>query len=196
MLTYKNNLKKLILPEYGRTIQNMVDHCVAIEDHDERMRCAETIVNTMWNLFPPTREPEVYRRKLWDHLAIMSDFRLNLDLPFDLVRPEVFSQYPDPVPTAYSRRIAHRQYGDLVVQMIDRAATMEPGPEQDALIMLLANHMKKTLLCDKAEVTDDARVFKDLMYLSHGAIRLDPSQVRLHEYKTLPTPSGKKKKKK
>lgn len=96
MLTYTNRLKKLILPEYGRNIQNMVDYCTAIEDRDERNICAATIVDAMQTLFPATGDAEEYRRKLWDHLAIMSNFMLDVDYPYELVDRRVFGDKPDP----------------------------------------------------------------------------------------------------
>lgn len=99
MLTYTNHLKKLILPEYGRNIQNMVDHCLTLEDREERTACAHTIVRAMMTLFPNnTSDREEYRRKLWDHLLIMSDFKLDIDLPFETVRPETFEGRPEPLP--------------------------------------------------------------------------------------------------
>ena len=84
MLTYKNHLKTLVLPEYGRNIQNMVDHCLTIEDRDERTRCARSIIDAMSILFPAQGDRQAARRKLWDHLAIMSGFELDVDLPFAL----------------------------------------------------------------------------------------------------------------
>ena len=85
MLEYNSQLKQLILPEYGRNIQQMVDHCMTIEDREERTRCAFTIVQIMGNMFPELRDVEDYRHKFWDHLAIMSDFKLDIDYPYDIV---------------------------------------------------------------------------------------------------------------
>lgn len=196
MLTYNNHLKKLILPEYGRNIQNMVDHCLTIEDREERKLCAESIINAMTILFPPTGDVREYRRKLWDHLAIMSDFQLDVDLPFELVRPEVFDAVPDRIDLADSAPIRYRHYGLFVQQLIEKAAEMEPGEERQALELLIANHMKKLMLAVNREGVEDAKIFKDLRMMSHGAISLDPEFVHLHEFKQAPTPSGKKKKKK
>ncbi len=196
MLTYNNHLKKLVLPEYGRNIQNMVDHCLTIEDREERTRCAESIIDAMTVLFPAVGDADEYRRKLWDHLAIMSDFQLDVDIPFELVRPEVFESFPDPVMQSMPSDIRYRHYGLFMQQLIDRASTMEDGDEKDALVLLLANHMKKLMLAVNKDGVDDAKIFKDLLYMSHGNISLSTDNVRLHEFKQAPTPSGKKKKKK
>lgn len=195
MLTYTTHLKKLVLPEYGRNIQRMVDHCLTIEDREERTRCAYTIIKTMEILFPAQGNAEDYRRKLWDHIAIMSDFALDVDLPFELIRPGSLVETPDPIPYE-NGDFDYRHYGLLLQHMISRAATMEPGEERDALVMLLANHMKKLMLAVNTDGVDDEKIFKDLRALSHGEITLDPAKVRLHEFKVAPTPAGKKKKKK
>ena len=82
MLTYNSQLKKLVLPEYGRNIQQMVDHCLTIQDRDERTRCAYTIVQNMANMFPMMRGETDYQHKLWDHLMIMANFELDVDCPY------------------------------------------------------------------------------------------------------------------
>ncbi len=195
MLTYTNQLKQLVLPEYGRNIQNMVDHCVTIADRDERNRCAHTIVAAMLALFPPTGgDPAEYRRKLWDHLIIMSGFELDIDLPFEHVDREVFADLPDTMPVAKPSDFKMRHYGANIPRMVDIAVAMEPGEERDALIYLIADHMKKAMVAFNREQVDDKRVFSDLRIMSHGAINLDPEQVRLHDFKAAPAPAKKKKK--
>ena len=156
MLTYTTHLKKLILPEYGRNIQRMVDHCLTIEDRAERTRCAATIVKTMEQLFPVQGNADAYRRKLWDHLAIMSDFALDVDVPFELVGRGSLDDRPEPL--NYDQAVfEHRHYGLLLQRTILRAAEMEEGEERDELVMLLANHMKKIMLAINPEVSTTRR---------------------------------------
>ncbi len=195
MLTYTTHLKKLILPEYGRNIQRMVDHCLSIEDRGERTRCAATIVKTMEALFPIQGNADAYRRKLWDHLAIMSDFALDVDVPFELVNRNDLDDQPAPL--SYDQGpFEYRHYGLLLQRTIARAAEMEEGEEREALTILLANHMKKLLLTVNPDSVDDAKVFKDLRILSNGAINLDPATVKRHDFKVTAAPTTKKKKKK
>lgn len=195
MLTYTTQLKKLVLPEYGRNIQRMVDHCLTIEDRGERTRCAATIVKTMETLFPSQGNTDAYRRKLWDHLAIMSDFKLDVDVPFELIRPDSLDQQPTHI--GYSQaEFGYRHYGQLIQHSIRHAVDMPDGEEKDALILLLADHMKKMLLTVNPDGVDDEKVFKDLYELSHGAIRIDPALIQLHDFKVVTPPAGKKKKKK
>lgn len=196
MLTYNNRLRPLVLPEYGRNIQNMVDHCLTIADRDERNFCAATIVDAMRTLFPPTGDPEEYERKLWDHIIIMSGFELDIDSPFGSVSPSTFDTAPDPVPSLRPGLLQFRHYGQLIPRLIDTACSMEDGDERNALITLIANQMKKTLLAANPEGVDDRRIYGDLRRMSHGAINVDADTVRIHEYKQAPTPSGKKKKRK
>ena len=198
MLTYNSQLKKLVLPEYGRNIQQMVDYCLTIEDRDERTHCAYTIVQNMANMFPQLRAETDYQHKLWDHLMIMSGFKLDVDFPFDdIIREESLDTKPDPI-TYELVPIKYRHYGKNIERMIERAATYPEGEERDALVMLLANHMKKLIFQISNEDVEDAKIFKDLAFYSKGEIRLDPSTHRLHEYKIVKQAqsTGKKKKKK
>lgn len=195
MLTYTTHLKKLILPEYGRNIQRMVDHCLTIEDRAERTQCAATIVKTMEQLFPIQGNADAYRRKLWDHLAIMSDFALDVDVSFDLVNRNALDDLPCPI--NYDQGpLDHRHYGLLIQRSIRVAADMPEGEKRDALVLLIANHMKKLMLAVNPEGVDDEKIFKDLYALSGGAIRLDANNVKLLEFKVAPSATGKKKKKK
>jgi len=197
MLKYNSQLKKLALPEYGRNIQQMVDYCCTIEDRDERNRCAYTIIQTMGNLFPQLRDEADYKHKLWDHLAIMSNFKLDIDYPYEVVKEENLETKPEPIPY-HLENIKYRHYGKIIEKMIERACQYPDGEEKDALVMLIANHMKKLIFQISKEDVDDAKIFKDLAHYSHGQIRLDPATHSLHEFKEAPTvqPAGKKKKKK
>lgn len=198
MLTYNSQLKTLVLPEYGRNIQQMVDYCITIEDRDERTHCAYTIVQNMANMFPQLRAETDYQHKLWDHLMIMSGFKLDVDFPFDdIIREENLETKPAPIQYELEP-IKYRHYGKNIERMIERAASYPEGDERDALVMLLANHMKKLIYQINNEDVDDRKIFNDLYHYSQGAIRLDPETHRLREYQVVvqPQTSGKKKKKK
>lgn len=194
MLTYNTHLPDLVLPEYGRNIQRMVDFCLTIENRDERTACAQSIIRSMGNLFPELRAPE-NAHKLWDHLMIMSGFRLDVDFPCEVISEADLATSPEPV--GYNQhRFAMRHYGKIAQDMVRKAAEMEAGPERDALVFLLANHMKKQMLAVNPDGVEDAKVFTDLYSISEGRIRLDASSVRLHEFKAQPVATVKKKKKK
>ena len=196
MLTYTNRLKKLVLPEYGRNIQNMVDYCLTIPDRAERSECAAAIVDAMRTLFPGTGDATEYERKLWDHVMIMSGFALDVDMPFECVAPDTFDKGPDPIYMDRPTKLQFRHYGRLIPSLIETACSLEEGAERQALVSQIANQMKKTMLAENPDGVDDYRILKDLRLMSHGAIEADPERVRLQDFKQAPTPSGRKKKKK
>lgn len=194
MLEYNTQLKQLILPEYGRNIQKMIDHCVAIEDREERTNCAYSIITAMSNLMQLQKNNDALN-KLWDHLAIMSDFKLDIDYPVEIIRQESLHSEPAPI-KKHGADFAYHHYGQYLENMITRAAEYPEGEERNALIMLLANHMKKTMLAVNPDGVEDERVFRDLAELSHGSIRLDPETTKLHLFQEAPAPATNKKKRK
>ena len=194
MLTYNTHLRPLVLPEYGRVIQSMVDHCLTIEDRDLRTRCAYSIIKAMKTLFQVNKNEEDAERKFWDHLAIMSDFKLDIDWPYEIIRPDSISSVPEPVPYDQSE-FTDRQYGRNLIMLIDTASSMEPGADRDALVVLIANQMKKASLAWDNEGASDDRIFSDLAAISDGRIVAEPDSVMLCEYQDAPK-LGKKKKKK
>lgn len=196
MLTYNTQLPPLPLPEYGRNIQTMVDYCLTISDREERTACAYSILAAMANLFHELKaQGGEYKHKLWDHLMIMSDFRLDIDFPCEVITRENLRTRPDTV--AYTASpIRFRHYGKNIQHTIDAAAEMEEGPEREELIRLIANQMKKSMLEHNADGIDDSRVFNDLAIMSEGRIRITPGQIKLREFVAPPKPTSKKRKKK
>ena len=170
-MDYNSNRKKLLLPEYGRHIQKMVDHCVTIQDKEEKTKCAHSIIGNMGNMFPHLRDVNDFKHKLWDHLAIMSDFQLGIETPFEL--PEKDTLYERPKKLAYNnQRIKYRHYGRTIEQMIEKAAEMEDGEHKKHLIMLIANNMKKSLLTWNKDFPGDERVFNDMKGISGGKLEI------------------------
>ncbi len=179
-MKYNTQEKRLALPEYGRNIQNMVDYCVTIPDRGERKRCADTIINIMGNMFPHLRDVNDFKHILWDHLAIMSDFSLDIDYPYEVIKKEDLYNRPQKLPYTQSR-IMYKHYGKNLEDMIKKATTYANGEEREQLIRMLANHMKKSFLTWNKEVVDDRKIFKDLEYLSEGNIVLDEDSHKLTE---------------
>ena len=120
MLEYNNQKEKLLLPEYGRNIQQMVEYCTTLETKEERNRCANTIIQTMGNLFPQLRDAPEFKHKLWDHLAIMSNFTLDIDFPYEVIKQENLQTTPQPI-YYQLESIKFRHYGKIIEQMICRA---------------------------------------------------------------------------
>ena len=179
-MKYNTEEKKLVMPEYGRNIQNMVDYCITIQYREERKRCADTIINIMGNMFPHLRDVNDFKHILWDHLAIMADFKLDIDYPYEIVKKEDLYSRPPRIPYNNSR-IRYRHYGKTLEKMIQKATEFEPGVEKDQLIKLLATQMKKSFLTWNKESVDDRKIFKDLDELSEGQIILDEEVHKLAE---------------
>ncbi len=179
-MKYNTQQQRLPLPEYGRSIQNMVDYAVTIEDRAERQRCANTIINIMGNMFPHLRDEPDFKHKLWDHLAIMSDFKLDIDYPYEIVKKD--NLYTKPEALAYPEgRIRYRHYGRTLEKLIVKAAEYPEGVERKQLIALIANHMKKCFMAWNKDQVEDLKIFEDLKEYSKGAIELKEEDIKLAE---------------
>ena len=189
-MDYNTNRKKLPLPEYGRNIQNMVDYLFTIEDKDKRNRSAQTVIDVMGNLYPYLRDVAEFKHKLWDHLAIMSDFNLDIDYPYEPPTPDTLLEKPKKVP--YNQNyIKYKHYGHTMELLIKKAIEME-GEEKEIIIEQLANQMKKLYLTWNKDAVEDGKIFMDLEELSHGNVEIG-SDIQLTETKAI---LGKPKKKK
>ena len=173
---------KLIMPEYGRNIQQMVAYALTIENREERTRCVQTIINIMGNLFPYLRDVNDFKHKLWDHVAIMSDFKLDIDYPYEVVKQENLYSRPEPIPYKNSR-IRYMHYGRNLEEMIDRVANYPDGETKNELIRLIANQMKKCFMTWNKEVVDDKKIFDDLRELSKGRLDISGDFLKLVEKK-------------
>ena len=183
-MRYNTQEKRLALPEYGRNIQNMVEYCVSIFDREERTRCANAIVNIMGNMFPHLRDVNDFKHILWDHLAIMSGFALDIDYPYEVIKQEDLYIKPNKLP--YSQgKITYKHYGKNLENMIKKATQYEEGEQKEYLISLLANHMKKSFLTWNKENVDDRKIFKDMGELSEGKIVMDETSHKLTESKEI-----------
>lgn len=198
-MDYNSNRKKLALPEYGRNIQNMVDYLLTIEDREKRNKSAQTVIDVMGNLFPHLRDVQEFKHKLWDHLAIMTDFQLDIDYPYEPPSPETLAEKPNKVP--YNQhRIKIKHYGRTMELMIEKATEYE-GEEREIMIEQLANHMKKSYLAWNKDAVEDKKIFKDLDELSRGKLKtkedlvLADSKTLITKKKKSPQNKGHKKKK-
>ncbi len=182
-LEYNAEREKLIIPEYGRHIQKLVNHCIALEDREERNKMAEAIVHVMGNMQPHLRDVPDFQHKLWDQIFIMSDYRLDVDTPYPKPEREVLQAKPDPL--AYPRSASkYRFYGNNIQIMIDTALTWEDGEMKDALVYAIANHMKKCYLNWNKDTVDDDVILSHLKELSGGKLELKEKDV-LSESKDL-----------
>jgi hypothetical protein len=179
-LEYNSERSKLIIPEYGRHIQKMVEHAVELEDDEERNRVAKAIISVMGNLNPHLRDVPDFQHKLWDQLFIISDFKLDVDSPFPKPSRELLAERPDRMdyPQNFPK---YRFYGNNIKRMIDVANSWEEGDLKEGLIFTIANHMKKSYLSWNKDTVDDKVIFDHLRELSGGKIDVKATEEDLSE---------------
>lgn len=177
-IEYNTERSHLIIPEYGRHFQKMVDHAISIEDPIERNKVAKSIISVMGNLQPHLRDVPDFQHKLWDQLFIMSDFKLDVESPFPITTKEMLQEKPDPLeyPQNFPK---YRFYGNNIKRMIDVAVKWEKGDMRDGLEYAIANHMKKCYLNWNKDTVEDKIIFKHLLELSDGAIDLASKEENL-----------------
>lgn len=196
-LDYNTQRERIKLNEYGREIQQMVDYCVAIPDREERQACAEAIIDTMRKMNPSEQNINERMQTLWDHLALMSDFKLDIDYPVEITSAEQLASKPEPIEYPHTR-IPVRHYGRALFEIFETLKTMEPGEERDTLVRMTANQMKRCLLLWGHGNGDDEKVADDLARFTDGIIQLDLDSFRFDkiDVQSIAAQANKKKKKK
>jgi hypothetical protein len=175
-MEYNTQREKMIIPEYGRNVQSMIEHCCGIKNRDERNVCAKAIIQVMGQLNPHLRDVADFTHKLWDHLFIISEFKLDVDSPYPKPSPETFKEKPARL-TYPQGKIRYKHYGKTIEGIIKKAKALKDGPEKEELTRLIANHLKKSYInWNKDAITDDV-IFKNLYELSDGGLKMDESAV-------------------
>ena len=179
-LEYNTEREHLIIPEYGRHIQKMINYAVQQSSKDERNKLANAIISVMGNIQPHLRDVPDFQHKLWDQLFIMSNFKLDADSPFDKPSEKKLNLSPDPLnyPQNYPK---YRFYGNNIKIMIEAACNWDEGDMKSALIMTIANHMKKSFLTWNKDTVEDSVIFDHLFELSNGKIDIRKSEDKLVE---------------
>ena len=192
-LDYNTQREKLIMPEYGREIQKMVDHAISLPTKEERMKCAQAIIHQMENKTPQLRDSSDYQQTLWDHLYLMSHKQLDIDWPFDVSNAEKILSKPQPLahpkPNAQSRQ---RHYGHLLMEVFEKLKTMPEGEERDELVRITAIQMKRDLASWGHGSMDDEKVADDLARFTDGKIQIDPRSIRFERIAPVAQNEGKR----
>ena len=170
-MEYNTNRTKLLMPEYGRNIQQMVEYCKSLPSKEERNEVAKTIVEFMGQRNPHLRDEENYKHKLWDHLYILADYDLDVDAPYPFPTREELAQKPNRMDYP-SFENEYKFYGKSILQLIDRAIELEEGEEKEALIQVIANNMKKSYNVYNKEHVQDEVIFRHLKELSQDKLDL------------------------
>ena len=189
-LEYNTEREHLIIPEYGRHMQKMINHAKTLETKEERNKVAKGIIAVMGNMQPHLRDVPDFQHKLWDQLFIMSNFELDADSPFEIPTKEIYEERPEVLeyPQNFPK---YRFYGNNIKTMIDVANTWEDGDLKKALTYTIANHMKKCFLNWNKDTVEDAVIFDHLFELSGGKLNLKDSKEDLSDSTSLLRTKGK-----
>ena len=183
-LEYNTEREHLIIPEYGRHLQKMINYATSRETKEERNKVAKAIISVMGNLQPHLRDVPDFQHKLWDQLFIMSDFKLDADSPYEKPSKEVLQARPEPLKYPQNHP-KYRFYGNNIKTMIDVANTWEEGELKEALVYTIANHMKKCFLNWNKDTVEDDVIFNHLYELSNGKINLKNNEEDLTDASSL-----------
>ena len=178
VLQYNTDRTQLIIPEYGRHVQIMVNQLMETQDREERNQMSKAIIGIMGNMNPHLRDVPDFQHKLWDQLFIMSDFELDVDSPFEKPQRELLMQKPERL--AYPKtNLKYRFYGNNIKNMINVAKNWEEGDMKNALVYNIANHMKKCFLNWNKDTVQDEVILKHLTELSEGKLKVNESDLPL-----------------
>ncbi len=183
-LEYNTEREHLIIPEYGRHMQKMINYAKSRETKEERDKLAKAIISVMGNMQPHLRDVPDFQHKLWDQLFIMANFELDVDSPYEKPTKELFEERPEPLeyPQNFPK---YRFYGNNIKTMIDVANTWEDSELKEALTYTIANHMKKCFLNWNKDTVEDDVIFGHLFELSKGKIDLRNSEEALSDSSSL-----------
>lgn len=171
-MEYNTSRGKMLLPEYGRNVQNMIMHAHKIEDREERNRAAQAIIVVMGQLNPHLRDVDDYRHKLWTHLFIMSDFQLDVDSPYEKPEREALEERPQIMPYPKSKiRFGH--YGQYTQKILELSRTLEDEGERNYMTNAMGNFMKKQYLLHNNSAVENQVIADQLFELSKGDLRIE-----------------------
>lgn len=179
-LEYNSQRIPLIIPDYGRHLQKLIDQISNIESREERNKAAKYVIDVMGMLHPHLRDVPDFQHKLWDQMFVMANFDLDVDSPYPIPSREELAQKPEPL--AYPQNFPkYRFYGNNISNMIKIAMKWEEGEMKNALILVIANHMKKSYLSWNKDTVEDDVIFEHLYELSGGGINLKKSNEELSQ---------------
>lgn len=190
-MEYNTSRSKMNISEYGRNIQKMIEHIMTIDDRDKRNHLTKATINVMGQLNPHLRDVNDFKHKLWDHLFMMSDFKLDVDSPYPKPSLETLSKKPERLEYA-SNNVSFKHYGRHIERIIEKACEMDEGEEKTVLIRLIANHLKKSYLTWNRDAVTDEEIASHLLLLSGGRLELK-EDIKLQHVQDI-MPKNKKKK--
>ncbi len=172
-MDYNTQRIKLVLPEYGRHIQDMVNHLLTVEDRESRNKQALAVISIMGTMNPHLRDINDFKHKLWDHLHVMANFQLDIDSPYPKPNPETLQEKPKIVPYP-SHKMKYKHYGQAIEQIIAEVVKIEDEAQREYFAQLIANQLKKAYTTWNKDSVSDEDIFRDLKVLSAGKLNVNP----------------------
>nr|WP_068889087.1 DUF4290 domain-containing protein [Pedobacter panaciterrae] len=169
---YNTTRNELILAEYGRNVQNMVKYIIELPDREERNKYAQAVIDLMGFLNPHLRDVADFKHKLWDHLHIISGYKIDVDSPYPKPTPEAALIKPDHIGYP-QQKIKYKHYGKTVEVMIEKAKAVDEPERRAAMVQGIANFMKMAYVTWNKDSVADETIFKNLRELSGGQLELD-----------------------
>ena len=177
MMDYNTTRNELVISEYGRNIQKMIEYTMTMDDKAKRTRATFLIVEVMAQMHPQVKDTVDFKQKLWDHLHLISDFKMDVDCPYPIPTRQAMQAKPERVPYQ-ENNIRFKQYGKNLQRIIEKAIELEDGKEKDAFVKAIANHLKKSYLNWNRDSVNDELIFEHLEVLSAGKLKM-PDNARL-----------------
>jgi hypothetical protein len=171
-MEYNTVRDHLPIREYGRNVKKMISYLLTIEDREKRTILAKSTIKVMSQLNPGNKDTQDYWHKLWDHLYIISDFKLDVDSPFPIPESSILAKRPEPMPYP-KNKIRFRHYGKTIERMIAKACSMEDGPEKQEFVKVIGNHLKKLYITWNRDSVNDELIVDHLALLSNGKLILE-----------------------
>lgn len=175
-MEYNTTRNNLIIPEYGRNVQKMVEYAKTIADKNERTRFSFLIVSVMGQINPQGVSGGDHQHKLWDHLQVIAEFNLDVDAPYEKPEPNILHAKPEKVEYS-NNNIAYRHYGKNIMRIIDKAAAMDEGSDKEEVARMIATHLKKSYLTWNRESVNDELIADQLAELSDGKLSIPEGTV-------------------
>ena len=169
-MEYNTEREQLIIPEYGRHVQKMINHATTLSDKVEQQKCVDAIIAFMGQMNPHLRDVKEFTHKLWDHLHIMSDFKLDIESPY--AKPEIAKLEERPEKMAYpGNKIRFSYYGNTIETMIATAIKMD-ADKKEIMTGMIANQMKKSYILFNASSVDNNMIRLHLKQMSDNQLTL------------------------
>ena len=169
-MEYNTEREQLIIPEYGRHVQKMINHATTLSDKVEQQKCVDAIIAFMGQMNPHLRDVKEFTHKLWDHLHIMSDFKLEIESPY--AKPEIAKLEERPEKMTYpGNKIRFSYYGNTIETMIATAIKMD-ADKKEIMTGMIANQMKKSYILFNESSVDNNMIRLHLKQMSNNQLTL------------------------